>query len=444
MKRTFLTIVPFFILLMISCAGGPPAEGEPVNVDASEVLESIGASNAVSNPIEVGGGNTEITLSGLESGEIYTIYGEEKASGPKAAAPVSYLGEDTYLFILPEGESEISFTSSDIGLMHGGEFRIGRSEAESMIFADGALGMRIGQKVTEPVFVDSDGSEKYEGFFAIDVSTIEDPSRTVVTEVISHQGSGSGSHSFSFVDENGKRVGAIKNKAILDLSGYEKIYLWAQMTVVHADYDDMIMSLHILSPETIKPDGGAFISNPGTYIVEPSQEDQYLVVDGLANSNGGLGMFVNDVCPRYTSSGKRFPGVLPLAVTEESLIVNIPAHSEAIMFDYDGETLPVRLVPNDGSIETGSMGRETKTFTVPEGTYVYPVFITDCGYGRTISLSTESENSRIKLFFGGETGYGGREVNPGESVTMGSDKAAECFFFQNRSREECTFTVTIR
>lgn len=209
MRKTYTFITVMIVLLTISCSGGlntPPAD--PVEVDVSTAITGSSASaTAVSDPIRVEGGNQEITLTGLESGKLYTIYVDSSVSVAAAsgtAVQLTNLGNGTYSFILPEGVTEITFTAREIGLQNGGEFRIGAVAAPEIDFKDGSEGMRIGQGVTEPVYVDNDGVEQYEAFYRIDVNTIPTPERVVVTELIEHTGTGAGSHYFLFVDENGK------------------------------------------------------------------------------------------------------------------------------------------------------------------------------------------------------------------------------------------------
>ena len=126
MRKSYAFIAVLTVLFIISCSGGvntPPAD--PVEIDVSSAITSSSASaTAVSAPIRVEGGNQEITLTGLESGRLYTIYADSSVSlmaAAKAGVQLTNLGNGTYSFILPEGVTEITFTAKEIGLQNGGE-----------------------------------------------------------------------------------------------------------------------------------------------------------------------------------------------------------------------------------------------------------------------------------------------------------------------------------
>ena len=375
-----LAIIPLLIItLFISCTGTPSDSepADPIAVDVSTAIAGSSGSTQVSKPIATSGGAQEISLKGLESGKLYTVYTSSDYPGASRRAsepsPLSYLDNGAYSMVLPEGQTELTFTASDIGLTDGGDFRIGDVAATTIDFQDGSKGMTIGQQKTMPVFVEEDGTEYYEAFYRIDVSTIPNPDRFVINEVISHTGSGGGSHSFAFVDAGGNKISTISQSAILDLSGYDTVYLWQQMYVYFSDNNDQLSTLYMIEPESISASGTTMISNPGTYIIEPSSTDQYLIVDGLSqNNSGGLSVFVNDMNARYTDTGKRFTGVFPLFTADGTTVINIPKHSEPIMFDYDGETVPAHLEPNDGRYPIATMDAGTQTFSVEEGQYVFP------------------------------------------------------------------------
>lgn len=78
MRKSTAFIAVLISLIIISCSGGtntPPAN--PVEVDITTAITGSSASDtAVSEPIKVVGGNQEITLTGLESGKLYTIYAD--------------------------------------------------------------------------------------------------------------------------------------------------------------------------------------------------------------------------------------------------------------------------------------------------------------------------------------------------------------------------------
>ena len=233
-----LAIIPLLIIVLLASCTGTPSDSEPADpiaVDVSTAIAGSAGSTQVSKPIATSGGAQEISLKGLEPGKLYTVYtssGTTRASRRAAdPSPLSYLDNGAYALFLPEGQTEITFTASEIGLTNGGDFRIGDVATTTIDFQDGSKGMTIGQQKTTPVFVEENGTEYYEAFYRIDVSTIPNPDRFVINEVISHTGSGGGSHSFAFVDTEGNKINTIRQSAILDLSGYDTVYLWQQMYV---------------------------------------------------------------------------------------------------------------------------------------------------------------------------------------------------------------------
>ena len=151
MRKSTAFIAVLISLIIISCSGGtntPPAN--PVEVDITTAITGSSASDtAVSEPIKVVGGNQEITLTGLESGKLYTIYADghietKSKAAIRASVVLTSLGEGAYTFVLPEGVTEITFTAREIGLQNGGEFRIGEVATPSISFQNGADGMTIG------------------------------------------------------------------------------------------------------------------------------------------------------------------------------------------------------------------------------------------------------------------------------------------------------------
>ena len=453
--RKYLFITVMVTAALLAACPGSPADStppaEPVSINLTDSFNGFGQdTTTVSDPVTVTGGNQQISLSGLESGRLYTIYAREAGAAAVSAAAgtakvaITSLGGGTYAFILPEGETEIVFTAAEIGLRNGGEFRIGRITVPETDFRDGTDGMTIGQGVTQPVFTTPDGAEYYEAFYSIDTDSIPDASRVVITEIISHKGNAKISHYFSFVDENGKKLEGGNEEAILDLSGHTTIYLWQKMQVDYSD-QDQTSTLYFLSPGLINKEGSTSISAPGTYIIEASSSGQYMIVEGLADSNRGLGTFVNDINARYTDTGERLSRVFPIAVTDEEVIINIPAHSRDIMFDYDGDTFSVHLEKADGSYEVETLRKGTNTFTVEEGVYLFPVLPSGIPADSRISLSTESPDGQLRIAYIQPTGHGITSIRDGGSYDLGTKKSSvpEYLYFQNPSRKACSFTVRV-
>ncbi len=451
MLKPFLKAATVIIALsFISCTPQDNSiQADPISINVNDEITGTSTVTNVSDPIAVEGGNQEISIKGLESGKLYTIYSSKASAGSQSALSavsgksrisLNNISGGTYTFILPEGQSEITFTAVEIGLQNGGEFRIGDVATDEIEFQDGAKGMVIGQGKTTPIFTDN-GVEHYETFYSIDVDSIPDPSRVVINETTSHGGNAKTSHYFSFVDENGKRIEG-KENAILNLSGYETIYLYQSLII---DYSDMpqTSTLYFITPENIKTEGTTEISSPGTYIIEASNIDQYMIVEGLSN---GLGAFIYDLNARYTDTGERFYAVFPIAKTKTGVVINIPKHDRDIMFDYDGETYSVYLTPADGSypIETVKMG-ETK-FTVNEGTYLFPLLPSGIPVNSTISLKTDNKDGQLIIGYHQPSGHGTASIKNGEEYYLGEKRNSvpEYLFFRNPSKEECTFTVTFR
>ena len=203
MQKTLAIISLLIITVFISCTGAPSDSepAEPIAVDVSTAIAGSSGSTQVSEPIATEGGAQEISLKGLEAGKLYTVYtsSDNTRASRRAAepSPLSYLDNGAYSLCLPEGQTEITFTASDIGLADGGDFRVGNVATNTIDFQDGSKGMTIGQQKTTPVFVEDNGTEYFEAFYRIDVSTIPNPDRFVINEVISHTGRGGGSRSGS-------------------------------------------------------------------------------------------------------------------------------------------------------------------------------------------------------------------------------------------------------
>ncbi len=436
-------VILLILIMLFSCSGNPNSTAD----SGKEPDKTV-----VSDPFAVEG-NEEIKLEGLESGKLYVIYASSKTAsrtldarqgtGDGSRIALNYIGNDTYTFILPEGCTEITFPAADIGLENGGEYRVGEVNTADIAFSDGSDGISIGEGVSEPIYAKEDGSEVYEAFFSIDVSTIPDPSRFVVTEVLTHSGSGGVSHNFTFVDESGKAIEELAGRSILDLLGYETVYIRLYMEVEYSE-GDMVDTLYLSSPEEIPESGSIEISNPGTYMIGPSSIDKYLVVEKSFSSANGLGVFINNVNARYCDDGKHFNGVFPIAITDTGVILNIPKHSRAIMFDYDGATAPVHLEAADGEYPIGTIEMEEKTFTVPEGCRLFPVLPAEEYLGVTISMDSDiGAFCRIGICNSDQIGYGIDSIDSGESLSLSPGRSPDYLFFVNPDGKACTFTLAI-
>lgn len=453
-KRLFYILL-LAVFMVVSCTGSlkEQAAGEPIKIDAGTITGNV------SEAVEVMSESQEIQLDGLKGGAYYTIYcsgsvKDEKAGSAwlsagaqigssKAAVPeLLYLDNGTYGFAVPEGTESVSFRAGNIGLGAGDTFRVSEKEVRKIVFTPGWNGFEHGQCISEPLFIE-DGEEVYEAFISIDVKTIPYADHVAVTEMINHTGNGAGSHSFAFVDEYGKRID-IPN-GIVDLSGYDKVYIWTQMRVSHSDNNDMVQHVYFLQPQTLG-ETQSVLRNPGVYLLPESAVDQYIVVDSIPNDNGGLGVFVNDLNARYADTGKRFRGVYPLGFYNGKLIINVPKHDSDVIFDYDGaEAVPAHIEDNDGRIPVYSMGKGSKTFEVPDGTSVVAIEIEGGIKDPTVSVVSGSGNSLLFCFSSGTSGkgYSKRSIDNSGSVKILDGFLLDALVFRNRSDDPCSFTITI-
>ena len=443
MSRVQAFICFVLIAFTVSCSGGTPPspvihEG-PVSLDVSKAVpDGNGSGTVVSDPVYIAGGNT-ITLTGLESGRLYTIYtGKSPSAQSRSSVVINDLGGGVYSFVLPEGMTEFRFSASEIGLGDGGCFSIGEVVPEPLTFQDGSEGMTIGQGVTDPVFTGPDGSEIYEAFFSVDMDSIPDPRNIVITEVLEHTGEGGGSHFYCFVDEYGREITSISPRACIDLSEYATVYIYLQMTVYYGR--DMTDSLYLLNPKPIEKDKSFILESPATYIVG-NTSPMCLVVE-RPEPGYGLGVFINDLNARYADTGERARGVLPVKATEDEIIVYISGHSRPVMFDYDGSSMSARLEPAGITVE--SIGRGTWPFTIEEGSFVYPIICAEGLSGCTLTMTTDIPDGRLKytIINRDGDGYGQGMLSSGGSLEVESGRPLDWLFFLSDG-EGGTFTVSI-
>lgn len=452
--RKLLALLPILVaVLFISCSAGPSGDSsladEPVILDGpldiDEIIpESSGDRTTVSRPIIVEDGSQPVILTGLECGKLYTIY-TGRAGNAKAIAStgeditINDLGEGTYAFILPEGVTEIEFKASEIGIGSGGEFRIGAVAAPRIDFTDGSKGMTIGQGATDPIFINQDGSEEYEAFYRIDMAAVENPENVVVTAITSNTGSASMSHWFRFIDESGAEIEGINGNAVIDLSGYDTVYLYANLIVRSSANDDARFHVYFRNPVLIG-DKTVKLEPSQTYLIDPAPASLLAV----ENDGGGLGAFANSLNARYAGSGKHFSNVFPVRITDSRIEINIPEHSEPIMFDYSGRELSARLEPVPAGFAIESMGKGERAFSVSEGTAIFPVIFTVLSPGGMITLESGGGSGRLGLRHESGNGYATETLGPGQPYTVADSRYLEYFFFRNDTGEECSFTLTVQ
>ena len=435
-----------FAALVVSCSGNASGGGhsEPVDVDIDDVLSrGDGTKTVVSSPIAVSG-NQSIVLKGLDGGKLYTIYsdGVEAIGSAKASPDVNSLGEWTYTFMIPEDRTELELDASDIGLADGGEFRIGDVAAPRLTFQDGEKGMVLGQDVSEPLYIKPDGSEYYEAFFSLDMDTIPDPTRLILNTYMTYGGPAYASRWFRFIDEYGAEISSINGNALIDLSGYDTVYLCARLVVSFPENSSAKLHLQLVDPGEIKQGTSSVLSGPSTYIIGPSSSPQVLSVDRQDGS--GLGAFSNPLNARYTTTGKHFLHVFPIAMTDDRIFINIPTHSDPIMFDYSGPSTSAELSSADEVFSIVAMGSDTKTFSVDDGTAIFPVVFTGDLYGRTVALETDAAGEGVLgCAHVSGNGYSQDIISVGKPVQVSGERKLEYFYFMTSTGKACTFTLTV-
>ena len=428
-----LLIVSFFF----SCSGESASNAADISIDISDVLTDKSSDmTSVSAPIAIEHGNIAIEITGLESGKIYTIYTETSIPVRAYTDRSNPVESETYIFRVPSGETTLAFTSESIGLGNGGTLRIGDAVTSAMTFQDGTDGMVIGKGHTQPIFTDDDGSSVYEAFFSIDLSTFPDLENMVVTAVIDYDGPAKLSYWFRFVDEDGKEIPEFSGNSLIDLSKMDKVYLYAQLIT---DGDGRY-HIYLTDPETIEMGDIFTISSPRTYLIEPSPAS-FLVAD---NPSGNIGVFNDALNARYADSGKHFPFVFPIKLSDNEIALNIPAHTEPIMFDFRGDDRTAHIEEAPAGFSIAKMGEGTETFAVDEGTRLFPVVFEDDIFGAVMTLETEANgDARIGLAHVSGNGYATDTLTPGVAYHAREDRKLEYLFFRNDEGKACTFTLTV-
>ena len=131
MLKPFLKAATVIIALsFISCTPQDNSiQADPISINVNDEITGTSTVTNVSDPIAVEGGNQEISIKGLESGKLFTIYSSKASAGSQSALSavsgksrisLNNISGGTYTFILPEGQSEITFTAVEIGLQNGG------------------------------------------------------------------------------------------------------------------------------------------------------------------------------------------------------------------------------------------------------------------------------------------------------------------------------------
>ena len=434
MIKNCLIISLAVILLALSCSPEPGKAEERSTV-------------AVVRKIQVESGGDQILIDNLRSGRMYTIYTNPSTLSSLAESKntTTELKQGTYIMKVRDGESSLTINPEDIGLEYGGSLLIGEIDAAGTVFQDAEDGMRAGAGITGIVYANDSGLDVYEEFFLLDTSTIPSPEN--VAFILTVSGGGSGTiinHRFGFLDEDGNRISDSTVESVIDLSGYDSVYIYLHLEA--SPGRNVSIALYPVIPETI--DEETVISGPSIYMLEPESRDTYLILSKTEDIELGHTDFVNDAGGRYAADGKRFPQFFPIADTEDAIIMNVNAHDEAVLFDYE-KNLPftASLVPADGSVDIKEMGTGTQTFTVEEGRRLLPVKFSPLTDVRiTFSSADGSGSFRVGAGHTDGHGFATSSAREGETVTIEENQILEYgyFFRGGKNLPETEFTITVQ
>ena len=415
--------------LLFSCAPAPNHSGSVSLINTMSVT-----------------GNEAIKLTNLKAGELYMLYTNPDnvrgSSGVMRTANPSSIGSNSYVFVVPEGTRELELDPAELGLSDGGEIRICEVEAPEFSYADAAEGMSMGEGITEPVFVEDDGTAVYEEIYRLDISSIPNP-ETMILLYTHEASSATVNHYFGFIDEDGNIISDSSVEAILDLSSYDYVYVF-----MHFDVKDSATpataTLYTVSPEIVS--NGVEIRSPSVYLLEPSSSPMYLFLSkpsGSTISNTGL---LRESGARYASDGKRFPDFFPIQETAEAIVMNVDAHEGAVLFDYgSGCNLTAELKRADGSIPVERMGKESRTFTIPEGVTLFPINF-DTLSDVKVSYNSDSSDAGTLFLRSGhanEYGYSIRSIHPGETADVEAHHTLESGFIVRHGENLPSIDVTV-
>ncbi|MBO8435656.1 MAG: Ig-like domain-containing protein [Spirochaetes bacterium] len=439
--------------------GGPVVPATPdVVFDVSSLPDgSISDQTLVSDPITVEESDSVIKLTGLESGKLYSLYTEQaQAIRARSSAKISEGNKNRYTFVLPEGETEIEFNASDIGLGNGGSFRIGEVYAPHINFEDGNEAMTISES-DEPIFTDENGRKVYEKYFSIDISGIED--RSNIALITTSTGSGSGGHNYGFVSETGEAIREKEIGSVFDLSEFDTVYIYLYMEVTES-LDSISVSLHLVNPITIGTEA-VDIKAPSIYRIEPSAENRYMVfeLEGGPDQNIYLGAtgLNEDLNARNLETGKRHPRFFPVKMDGNKVIFNLEANANPIIFNIEsiGDSYTVKAHIDEEMEEINLRKIEVEadkdldtTLIIPAGEAIVPAIFTSDDPGALAGFKNavvEFSGGTFRILFShdSEVGFSSYSPDPGKIFSLyEEDKLEYCLLY--RSRELPDTTVNLR
>ncbi len=417
------------VSLLFSCAPSPDHGGSISVVDTMSV-----------------DGSEMIKLTNLRAGELYMLYTDSGnargSSGVMRTANPSSIGKNSYVFVVPEGTSELELDPAELGLSGGGEIRICEVDAPEFSYTDAAEGMTVGEGITDPVFVEDDGTAVYEEIYRLDISSVPNPESVIL--LYTHEASSATvNHYFGFIDENGNKISDSSVEAILDLSSYDYVYVFMHFDV-KGSATPATATLYTVSPEIVS--NGIEISSPAVYLLEPSSSPMYLFLSkpsGSTISNTGL---LRESGARYAADGRRFPDFFPIQETADAIVMNVEAHDEAVLFDYgSGCSLTAELKRADGTIYVERMGKESRTFTIPEGVTLFPIDF-DTLSDVEVSYSSDSSDAGTLFLRSGhadEYGYSARSIHSGETAEVEAHHTLESGFIVRHGGNLPAVDVTV-
>ena len=321
---------------------------------------------------------------------------------------------------------------------------VARIDAPEIEYRDAADGMSLGQGISEPVYIESDGTQVYEEFFRLDTSSIPDADGIAFLLALQSRNAAV-NHSFGFLTESGEMISDSSVEAVLDLSEYGSVYLYLHLDVNDAS-SPVSATLYAVVPETIS--GDTVLTAPSVYMLEPSEKPMYLIVDKPDNVSFSDTAFARESGARYAEDGMRFENFFPIADNDSEIILNVESHESPVIFDYPfGPSMNSRLIPNDGTVIVERMGKKSCTFQVKEGQRIFPVIFEDSLSDVTVSVSSDSESSaRFVVGAGHDSGrgYASRSIHFGESIEIESHQILEYgYLIRTGDLSAIEFTVSV-
>ena len=348
-----------------SPSGGEEAQPEPdkeIDIDIElKPEEGSGESpsekptqTVVSEPITIDQDVSVIKLTNLESGKMYTLYPEKNEAQPpskafsaplpkrasRSSSNLNSLSGGTYIFTVPEGQTEFTFHVEDMNLTAGDAFRVGKVAESTISFTEADAGsIVIQQGKDKPIFTRKTGAithEIYEKFFKVSLSDVKDKEHIALLNPLDGLGSASASTNFEIIDEYGNSIVKDKKFSILDFSNHSSIYVYMKMEVISEETNWKLV-LYLRNPPLISEEKEINLAAPNIYMFDSSSVDRIVEISFLPDVQGfGSSGFNNDVNARYASTGERHQYFYPISFEPNKILMNLaPNENDSIIFDYE-------------------------------------------------------------------------------------------------------------